>query len=93
MSPRRLHPEEIFRSAVEAHDFPRAEAALQDYVTWFRSARRNRQEIESARDLFQWGVSVTSAHRARLAGELMRLKRVFDAYLPRKRTQTWRIVG
>jgi hypothetical protein len=93
MSPRRLHHEEAFRSALEAHDFPRAETALRDYVTWFRSASRSREEIESARNLFKWGIDVTSTHRVRIAEELMRLKSVFDAYVPRKRTQTWRVVG
>jgi hypothetical protein len=93
MSLRQLHHEEAFRSALEAHDLARAEAALQDYVTWFKSESRSRQEIESARNLFKWGIHVTSTRKARIAEELMSLKRVFDAYLPRKHTQTWRVIG
>ncbi len=87
------HPEETFRSALEAHDFPRAEAALQEYVTWFKSGSRSLQEIESARNLFKWGIEVTSARKVRIAEELMRLKRVFDAYLPNRHSQTWRVIG
>ena len=93
MPSRRLQHEEAFRSALEAHDFSRAEAALRDYITWFRSDSRDLPEIESARNLLQWGISVTSAHKVQLVEELTRLKRVFDAYLPRTCTQTWRIVG
>jgi hypothetical protein len=93
MSTYRPHREEAFRAAVEAHDFPRAETALRDYVTWFRSESRDLQEIESAKNLLQWGIKVTSAHKVQIVEELTRLKRVFDAYLPRTHTQTWRIVG
>ena len=38
MSPRQLPPEKALRAALEAQDFPRAEAALQDYVSWFKSS-------------------------------------------------------
>jgi hypothetical protein len=93
MSPSRPHREEAFRAAVEAHDFSRAEAALRDYVTWFRSESRDLAEIESARNLLQWGISVTTAHKVQLVEELTRLKRVFGAYLPYTCSQTWRIVG
>jgi hypothetical protein len=93
MSPRRLHYEEAFRSAVEAHDFSRAEAALRDYVGWFKSESRGPEEIESAKNLVQWGIGVTSAYKVKLVEELTRLKRVFDAYQPRSHTPTWRIVG
>jgi hypothetical protein len=93
MSPCGPHREEAFRAAVEAHDFSRAEAALRDYVIWFRSESRDLPEIESARNLLQWGISVTTAHKVQLVEELTRLKRVFDAYMPRACTQTWRIVG
>ena len=93
MSQRRPRHEETFRSAVEAHDFPRAEAALREYVTWFKSASRSREEIESARDLFEWGVGVTCARRVQIAEELMRLRTVLDAYQPPTRVETWRVIG
>jgi hypothetical protein len=93
MPSRHLHHEEVFRTALEAHDFPVAETALRDYVAWFRSETRNLQEIESARTMLAWGIDVTSAHKVQIAEELIRLKRVFDAYVPQPFTQTWRIVG
>jgi hypothetical protein len=93
MSPRRSHHEQAFRSAVANFDFAGAEVALQEYVIWFKSAPRNRQEIESARDLFKWGISLTTARRVQIAEELMRMKTVLDAYLPRKPFETWRMVG
>lgn len=88
------HPsEEPFRSALAAHDFTRAEEALRDYVTWFGSAPRNLEEIESARNLLRWGIEVTRARKVGIAEELMRLKSVFDAYLPNRRSQTWHVIG
>lgn len=93
MSSRRPQYEEAFRSAVEAHDFSRAEAALRAYITWFRSGSRSRQEIKSAMDLFAWGISVTTARRLQMAEELMRLRTVLDAYLPRRPFETWRVIG
>ena len=93
MSRRRSHHEELFRAAVEARDFARAELALRQHVAWFKSASRDCQEVESARELVKWGISVTSAHRIEIAEELMRLKTVVDAYLPRKPGETWRMVG
>ncbi len=80
---------EAFRSAVEAGDFPSAEAALQDYVTRFQSERRTLQEVECARDLFEWGVQVTQANQANMAGELMLVTKVSTGYVPPRRRRTW----
>jgi hypothetical protein len=93
MSPRRPHHEEAFRSAIEAHDFPGAESALREYVAWFKSESRSLQEIEAARDLLAWGIQLTTVRRVRLTDELMRLRTVLDAYLPRKPFETWRVIG
>jgi hypothetical protein len=94
MTPRGRHPsEQTFRSALAAHDFSRAEAALREYVAWFRSSPRTVQEIESAKDLFKWGIEVTSARKMGIAEELMRLKNIFDAYVPNRRSQTWHVIG
>ena len=93
MSSRRDHLEEVFRSAIEAHEFPRAEGALHEYVTWFRSESRSLEDIRSAMVLFEWGIGVTTSHRVKVTEELMRLKRLFEAYLPGKSTETWRVVG
>ena len=89
----KLPAEEAFRSDLQAHDFSRAEAALLEYVAWLKSGLRTPQEIESAKQLLEWGIEVTSDSRVRIARELMRLKRVFDAYQPATGSQTWRFVG
>jgi hypothetical protein len=93
MSPRRVHQAAAFCSAIEAQDFSRAEAALRDYLTWFMSTSRSLQEIDSARNLLKWSIDLTSGHRTHMAEELMSFRRVLDAYLPPRRTQTWRVVG
>ncbi len=87
------HREEAFRSALQAHDFPRAEEALREYITWFRSGERSPEEVESARDLLKWGIEITSNRKVRIAAELMRLKSVFDAYRPCASSQTLRVMG
>ncbi len=86
-------PEQAFRAAVEAHDLSRAESALRQYVEWFRSRPRTLQEVGDARNLFAWGVQVTTAHKARVAEELILLTKVLNAYAPRKRSHTWRLQG
>lgn len=93
MSPRRLHPDNTFRTALEAQDFPRAEAALKDYITWLRSEPRTAEEIKSAMNLFEWGIGAASERKVQIAEELMRLKSFFEAYLPGRCTETWHIVG
>ena len=85
------HHAEMFRAAINAHDFPLAQAALQQYVTCFRSRSRSIEEIEDARDLLQWGIAASKAQKAQLAEELMLLKRFFDAYQAPRRGHTWRI--
>jgi hypothetical protein len=84
---------EMFRLAVEAQNYSLAQTALQKYVTCFRSRSRTLVEIEDARSLLQWGVQVAKAQKAQMAEDLMRLKRVFDAYGPLKRKHTWRLEG
>jgi hypothetical protein len=82
-----------FRSAVEAGEFSLAQTALREYVACFRSCPRTLLEVESARNLLQWGIRITKSHKAQIAEELMLLKRVFDAYKPAGRVHTWRIDG
>lgn len=81
--------EEAFRSAVEAGDFTRAEAALQNYVMQFQAERRTLQEVASARDLFKWSVQVTQANQANMASELMLVTKVSTGYVPPRRRRTW----
>ena len=85
------HHAEMFRAAIDAHDFHLAQAVLQKYVTCFRSRSRSIEEIEDARDLLQWGIAASKAQKAQLAEELMLLKRFFDAYQAPRRGHTWRI--
>jgi hypothetical protein len=93
----KLHPitphAETFRLAVESGDCSRAEAVLREYVAWFRSGPRTLQEIEAARNLFEWGVQAATSRKAHLAEELMFLTRVFDGYVPPRRSHTWRLDG
>lgn len=84
---------EAFRSAIEERDFPRADGALRKYAAWFRSHPATVEEIESARQLLQWGVSVTRSHQGRIAEELKLLEEVFKAYRPGRRLNTWRLEG
>jgi hypothetical protein len=84
---------ELFRAAIQAHDIVRAGHALKEYVACFQSAPRTVQEVEQARDLFEWGVRLTRTQEARMSEELMLLKSVFDAYRPPRRFHTWRIEG
>lgn len=93
-SAHRCHQEEAFRSALGAHDFTLADAALREYMAWFRSEPRNLEDIRSAIQIFEWGIRVTASRRVKVAEELMRLKALFDAYLPgRSDTETWRVLG
>jgi hypothetical protein len=82
---------EKFRSAVDAHDYPLSQRALQEYVICFRSCSRTLPEVEDARNLLQWGVQATIARKAGLAEELMLLKSVFDAYGRPRRFHTWHL--
>ena len=82
-----------FRAAVEARDFPLAQAALRDYSACFRSRSRTREEVAEARNLMMWGIEATKAHKAQMAEELMLLKRVCDAYRPAPRAHHWRVEG
>lgn len=82
-----------FRSAVESHDWSLAQTALQEYVQCFRSCSRTLPEVEEARNLLQWAVLATRARKARMAEELMLLKKIVDAYRPPMRFHTWRIEG
>jgi hypothetical protein len=82
-----------FRSAVEAREFSLAQAALQEYIAYFRSRPRTLEEVNDARNLLQWGLQHTHAHKTQIAEELMLLKTVFEAYKPTRRSHTWRIEG
>jgi hypothetical protein len=83
---------ELFRKAVEADDFSAAEAALQNYLTWFRSAPRTPVEVAQAKSLCEWGVQVATARKSGLAGKLSRLTTVFAGYRPsRPSIHTWNI--
>lgn len=84
---------EVFRSAIEAHDFSQAQTSLQAYCTCLRSCSRTLPEIEEARALLQWGVRAAKAHKAHIAEELMSLKTICDAYGSPKRFHTWRMEG
>jgi hypothetical protein len=82
-----------FRSAVDTADFSLAQTALRDYVACFRSCARTLPEVEDARKLLQWSIQATKAHKARMAEDLMLLKRVCDAYRPKRSAHTWRVEG
>ena len=85
--------QDTFRAAVLAGDFAQAEAALQEYITWFESAGRTPEEAACARDLFAWGVGAIKMRAAQLAEELTRITKVMDGYAPGRRTHTWRLDG
>jgi len=85
------HHAEMSRAAIDAHDFPLAQIALQKYVICFRSRCRSIEEIDDARNLLQWGIAASKAQKAQLAEELMLVKRFFDAYRAPRRDHTWRI--
>jgi hypothetical protein len=87
---------EAFRSAIEVDDYARAEAAIQEHAVWLQAGPRTLEEIEQARNLFQWGIQVARARKAHVAeelDELVRLKKVIDGYAPRTAAHVWHIDG
>jgi len=83
----------VFRAAVEANDYSLAEAAMHNYITWFRSAPRTLAEVAHAKNLFTWGAEAAMARKARLAGELARVTRFFGGYRPSATSHTWYVEG
>jgi hypothetical protein len=63
-------PEDLLRSAIESGDYAGANAALNDYMKWFKSAPRTAGEIERVRTLLDWAVRATCAGKVKLAGEM-----------------------
>ena len=92
IEPTTLHAE-MFRLAIESGDCSRAEAALQEYLAWFQSGPQTLEEVETARNLFNWGVQAAMARKANLAEEWMTMKRVVDGYVPPRRSQPWCLDG
>ena len=87
------HHAEIFRQAIEAHDFPSAQSALEAYIACFQSRSRRLAEIEAARHLLAWGVQAAQTQKAQMAEDLMLLRNVVDAYGSPRRCHTWRLDG
>ena len=84
---------EGLQSAIQAHDFSGAQSALHAYCTCFRSRGRNLKEVEEARNLLRSSVQLAQAQKAHLAEELMRLKRICEAYGSPTLSHTWRLEG
>lgn len=82
-----------FQAAVEACDFPRAETELQKYLAAFTSQPRSLVEVESARELFEWGAQTTESNKRAMAEDLMILRRVLKDYVPPRPRQTWCVDG
>lgn len=82
---------EAFRSAVENHDLSLAQNALQNYIVCFQSRPRSHAEIESARNLLEWGVQAAKTHKMQMAEKLMLLRDLSNTYRPQRRVHTWRI--
>lgn len=85
--------EQSLRSAIEAGELDRTEAALKAYIAWFQSGPRAPDEVESARELLAWAIRAVKAQSARAAEELARLTKVADGYARGRRSHTWQLEG
>lgn len=82
-----------FRTAIETDDFAMAQKTLGNYILWFQSKPRELADIQSARELMEWGMRTANNRRAHLAEELMLATRLVAAYGRRSETHTWRMEG
>jgi hypothetical protein len=78
-------------AALESDDYPRVQAAIQEYLVWFRSAPRTLEEVDDARQLFESGVEAAKDHRLQIVEKLHRLTRVFDNYVPPRNPHVWHL--
>jgi hypothetical protein len=90
MTPRDgILPADAFRAAVISKDIAAIDAALADYLAWFRSSRRDLAEVATARDLMEWGLQSAAEHRTVIANEIARLQTLSAAYYPHQADNTW----
>ena len=61
---------EQFWTAIESCDYAAAGPALDEYLTWFRSAPRAIDEVEAARNLLEWALQTARAAKLRMVGEM-----------------------
>jgi len=87
--PTRSSQGQAFRSAVEMDEFCSVHAALQAYVSWFRSEERSIAEIAQARDLLHSAVQIATTRKSVIAAQLARLQTVSAGYTAPRISSTW----
>jgi hypothetical protein len=85
----RTLPAEAFRAAVVSKDLTAIDAALVDYLVWFRSNGRDLTEAAKARDLMEWGLEAVAEHRTGIANRIALLQTLSAAYWPHRAASTW----
>ena len=85
----RTLPDEAFRAAVVSKDLAAIDAALVDYLVWFRSSGRDLAEAAKARDLMEWGLESVAEHRTGIANQIALLRNLSAAYWPHRAANTW----